>query len=349
MGGDMFRIIAVACLVFAVAICGPVGCGEQEPSPEGVAPLSGESIRHSLEAAESYLTSGDDARARSILAKVIAKAPEDGRGYEMMGRLELRRGIELRDMGLVDSAREQFKESFRWYSDALRFMSGSGGLHQSAGEVAQLAGLRAEALSLYEIAMDLEPDNPKPVPQAAQLLLDADPARAQEILESVLEEHPDQSHALASLALASQSLGQDDMAAEMASRALALAGDEVAVRIVVSRVHRLAGREREALELLLALPDQDRGQESAASEIAACWQAIGQPLNAAEAWAVCFNANAFRVDAWRYALRAAEAMAHAEQEALAASWLEQAIMLDAPDIELDLTRDRIAKSSLFRD
>ena len=45
----------------------------------------------------------------------------------------------------------------------------------------------------------------------------------------------------------------------------------------------------------------------------------------------------------------AEAMAHAEQEALAASWLEQAIMLDAPDIELDLTRDRIAKSSLFRD
>ena len=37
MGVDMFRIIAVACLVFAVAICGPVGCGEQEPSPEGVA------------------------------------------------------------------------------------------------------------------------------------------------------------------------------------------------------------------------------------------------------------------------------------------------------------------------
>ena len=349
MGVDMFRIIAVACLMFAGVTSGCLsGCG-QDPTEDKAPPLSGESIRHSLEAAESYLTSGDEGRARSILSKIIEKAPADGRGYEMMGRLELRRGIELREMGLIDSSREQFRDSYRWYEKALPFMADSGGLHQSAGEVAQLAGLETEALSLYEKAIELQPDNPKPSLCAAQLLLESQPERAEFILRSVLEKHPDQSHALATLALACQSLGQTEVAAEMASRALSLAGDEVAVRIVIARVHRLSGREREALELLLALPDDVRGKESAASEIASCWLAIGQPSNAAEAWAGCFRANAFRVDAWRYALRAAEAMAMAKQEAMAASWLEQAVMLDAPENELDLARDRIARSRLFQD
>lgn len=327
---------------------GLIGCSEKPSSVDAVA-LSGESIRHSLEAAESYLTSGNDDRARSILSKVIEKSPQDGRAFEMMGRMELRRGIELREMGLVDSAREQFRDSYLWYEKALRFMGDSGGLHQSAGEVAQLAGLESEALSSYLASMELQPKNPKSSLCAAQLLLKSEPARAESILRSVLEEHPDQSHALASLALACQSQGKNDIAAEMASKALAIAGDQVAVRIVIARVYRLSGREREALELLLALPDDVRGQESAASEIAFCWQAIGQPLNAAQAWADCFRANAYKVDAWRYALQAAEAMAMAKQEALASSWLQQAVMLDAPDIEVESVRARIAKSGLFED
>ncbi len=335
----MFAVAAIACLS---------GCSE-EPLEEAPATLSGESIRHSLEAAESYLTTGNDAQARSILSKIMEQASEDARAYEMMGRLELRRGIELRDMGLIDSAREQFRVSFLWYEKALPLMADSGGLHQSAGEVAQLAGLQDEALSLYMSAMELQPDNPKPSLCAAQLLLDTQPAKAESILRSVLELHPDQSHALASLALACQFQGQNETAAEMASKALAIAGDQVAVRIVVARVYRLSGREREALELLLALPDEVRSQESAASEIASSWHALGQPLNAGEAWADCFRSNAYRIDAWRYALRAAEAMAEARREAMAASWLEQAVMLDAPETEIELTRDRIRQSSLFED
>ena len=335
----MFAVATIVCLS---------GCGD-EPANKEAATLSGESIRHSLEAAESYLTTGNDAQATSILSKVIERAPEDGRAYEMMGRLELRRGIELRDMGLVDSAREQFRDSFLWYEKALQFMSDSGGLFQSAGEVAQLAGLQDQALSLYMSAMELQPDNPKSGLCAAQLLLDTQPDRAESILRSVLEADPDQSHALASLALACQFQGKDEVAAEMASRALAIAGDQVAVRIVIARVHRLSGREREALELLLALPDEVRGQESAASEIASCWHALGQPLNAGEAWADCFRSNAYRIDAWRYALRAAEAMAEARREAMAASWLEQAVMLDAPANEIEQTRALISRSSLFED
>ncbi|MBG84864.1 MAG: hypothetical protein CMJ40_10015 [Phycisphaerae bacterium] len=345
----MFRIIAVACLMFAGVTASLLSGCSDEPSNEEAAPLIGESIRHSLEAAESYLTTGNEAHARSILAKVMEQAPDDGRGYEMMGRLELRRGIELRELGLIDSAREQFRDSFLWYEKALRFMEKSGGLCQSAGEVAQLAGLDEKALSLYMSAMELEPDNPKPSLCAAQLLLDTQPDRAESILRSVLDAHPDQSHALASLALACQAQGRDEVAAELASKALAIAGDQVAVRIVIARVHRLSGREREALELLLALPDEVRSQESAASEIALCWHSLGQPLNAGEAWADCFRANAYRADAWRFALRAAEAMADADRESMAASWLEQAVMLDAPDIEVEQTRSRIAKSGLFED
>ena len=327
---------------------GLTGCSD-EPQVDEAMSLPGETVRHSLEAAESYLTMGQEESARSILSKVIEQSPQDGRAFEMMGRLELRRGIEMRDMGLVDSALDQFKTSYEWYEQALRYMDDSAGLHQSAGEVAQLAGLDATALSLYESAMRLEPSNPKSSLCAAQLLMISEPARAESILRTVLEAHPEQSHALASLALVCQLQDKSDEANELAARALALAGDQVAVRVVVARVQRLSGRERQALELLLALPDDVRSKESTASEIAASWQSIGQYENAGQAWADCFKANAYRVDAWRYALLAAECMAEARQEAMAASWLEQAVMLDAPTVEVEEVRSRIANSNLFSD
>ena len=320
------------------------GCGDQDPesaSTEEARP-TGESVRHSLEAAEAYLASGDIDRARSILARLVDRADDDPRSMELMARLELTDGIDLRSQGLVDAARNQFAIAHDWYEQALALQHNSGGLHQSAGEVAQLAGRLDLAKDRYRQASILMPENPKPRLCIAQLLLEENPAEAEQFLRETLLLEPDEPHALASLALAMQWQGGEDEASALASQALLHAGKNAAVRIAVARVHRIAGRPRESLELLLALPDQIRSGESATEEISLSWEAIERPLNAGQAWADCFKANAFRTDAWRLALLAADAMGRAGQRVAAASWLEQAIMLDAPQADVQATRSRIA-------
>ena len=262
--------------------------------------------------------------------------------YEVMARLELGRGMELRELGLVDASRDQFGVSHDWYRKALARMPDSGGLHQSAGEVAQQAGRNDQALASYLQAMELDPENIRSQLSAAQLLIQEDPTRSEALLRSVLKTDADQPHALSSLALVLQRQGREKGALETASHALVVAGEKTGVRIAVARVHREAGRPRIALELLLALPDEVRAQEFATAEIAMAWEAVDQPINAGQAWADCFRNNAYRTDAWRYALKAADAMGRASQPAVAASWLDQAVMLDAPANRVDEVRLGIA-------
>ena len=342
---DMCRIIAVGLISIGFSLVF-AGCGDQdsELQPAEVAKPTSESVRHSLEAAEAYLASGDVDRARSILARLVERADQDPRPMEMMARLELTDGLDLRSQGLTDAARRQFAIAHDWYQQALSLQADSGGLHQSAGEVAQLAGRLDHAKGHYRQASLLLPENPKPKLCIAQLMLEEDPSEAEEYLRASLAIEPDEPHALASLALARQCQGDGEEASLLASQALLHAGSNSAVRIAVARVHRLAARPRESLELLLALPDQVRTTESATRELTLSWDDIGRPLNAGQAWADCFKANAFRTDAWRLALLAAEAMGRADQNVEAASWLEQAIMLDAPAAEVEAARSRIAEA-----
>ncbi|MEE2908300.1 MAG: tetratricopeptide repeat protein [Planctomycetota bacterium] len=340
----MTRMIAVRLLALSGTLCLlALGCEDRTPEPESPQVSSGgEAARHSLEAAEIYIAAGNIDKARAILSRLIKKSPRDARAYEIMARLEIDRALDLRELGLVDASRDQFGVSYGWYQKALERMPESGGLHQSAGEVAQQAGLNDEALALYLQAIELDQENIRSQLSAAQLLLQDDPARSEALLRSVLETDADQPHALSSLALVLQRQGRETGALETASQALAVAGEKSGVRIAVARVHREAGRPRIALELLLALPDNVRAQESATAEIAKSWEAVDRPINAGQAWADCFRGNAHRTDAWRYALNAADAMGRAGQTAVAASWLEQAVMLDAPTNRVDEVRSRIA-------
>ncbi|MDG2424492.1 MAG: tetratricopeptide repeat protein [Phycisphaerales bacterium] len=339
----MNRIIAVLWLALACAgVLFCQSCEDRSPVPEQLEPSSSqESIRHSLEAAEIYIASGNTDKAQAILARLIDQSPDDPRPYEVMARLALRKGLQLRDMGLIEASRDQFGTSYDLYKDAVSRMPESSGLHQSAGEVAQQAGQHEEALACYLRSIELDPGNMRSQINAAQLLIETSPERSEAMLRSVLETDSEQPHALSSLALLLQRAGRESESSEMASRALAVAGDQEGVRIAVARIHLEANRPRVALELLLALSDQVRGQEPATSQIAIAWESLGNSINAGQAWSECFRTNAHRTDAWRFALRAAEAFGRAGQEAMAASWLEQAIMLDAPAMEIEEARRSI--------
>ena len=71
--------------VCSLALCGvvfllPLGCEERTPEPETAPALSGgEASRHSLEAAEIYIASGNIDKARAILSRLIEQSPDDAR------------------------------------------------------------------------------------------------------------------------------------------------------------------------------------------------------------------------------------------------------------------------------
>ena len=336
--------------MLSLVIAGPglllqQACSDR-PSEQGgdVTSTGQEGVRHSLEAAEVYIAGGEVDKARTILSRLIEEDPVDARPYEVMARLLLAQGIQLRQVGLMDASKAEFKASFDLYTKAIERMPESSGLHQSAGEVAQQAGLRQEALDMYLRSVELDPINLRSQINAAQLLIEEAPDQSERMLRTVLEADPNQPHALSSLALLLLRVGKTEESESIASRALAVAGDQEGVRIAIARVHREAGRPRMALELLLALPDHIRSQEPATVEIARSWESIGRPMNAGQAWADCFAANAHRTDAWRFALSAAESLGLAGQTAMASSWLEQAIMLDAPVARVEGARRLIAES-----
>ena len=342
---DMNRIIAVLWLALACAgVLFCQSCEDRSSAPEQLEPSSSqESIRHSLEAAEIYIASGNTDKAQAILARLIDQSPDDPRPYEVMARLALRKGLQLRDMGLIEASRDQFGTSFDWYRDAVSRMPESSGLHQSAGEVAQQAGKHEEALACYLRSIELDPGNMRSQINAAQLLIETSPGRVRSHAQIGSGNGFRAATCLVFLGLIAPEgrkgirifrvgvqrhwlLQVIRMESESRWRAFTLKRD----------------RPRVALELLLALSDQVRGQEPATSQIAIAWESLGNSINAGQAWSECFRTNAHRTDAWRFALRAAEAFGRADQEAMASSWLEQAIMLDAPSMEIEEARRSIS-------
>ncbi len=134
--------------MLSLVIAGPglllqQACSDR-PSEQGgdVTSTGQEGVRHSLEAAEVYIAGGEVDKARTILSRLIEEDPVDARPYEVMARLLLAQGIQLRQVGLMDASKAEFKASFDLYTKAIERMPESSGLHQSAGEVAQQAGLR---------------------------------------------------------------------------------------------------------------------------------------------------------------------------------------------------------------
>lgn len=318
-----------------------MGCDGAGDEPAAVAPIDPESLQVSLDAAEQYLVGGSLVEAEAIGRRMVEAAPESMEAHELLGRVLIARAIGLRDSGLAEAAAEQWLAASRQYEAVVRLAPDSAGLHQSAGEVAQMAGRTGLAIELYRRAGELEPNDPRPVLYEAQLLLAdgrLDEARAS--IERVLELHPDQGHALATLAVIEMEEGEWQRAKDTIARARSVLPDDLGIRTIETRIHRLSGDPERGLELLLGLPESERATEPVTKAIAECWLALDRPEEAAVAWERCHAASGQRVGV--IAVNAAEAWIAAGRPVEALNWIEQAELAGVDPARIASLREQLA-------
>ncbi len=321
----------------------PLGCdgGGDGDGGAAVAPLDPDSLQVSLEAAEQYLVGGNLVEAEAIGRRMVEAAPESMEARELLGRVLIARAIGLRDSGRSEAAAAQWLAASEQYEAVVRLAPESAGLHQSAGEVAQMAGRIGLAIELYRRAGELDPNDPRPMLYEAQLLLaDGQLDEARDSIGRVLQLHADQGHALATLAVIEMQEGKWDQAKDTIARARTGLPDDLGIRTIETRIHRLGGDPERGLELLLGLPESERAAEPVTEEIAACWMALDRPEEAAVAWERCHGATGERVGI--IAVNAAEAWLAAGRPVEAMNWIEQAEFAGVDAARIESLRDRIA-------
>lgn len=337
------RTIAIVILVGAIASavpgCDPgtetaTGVPAAAPSAGGAAPTPQE-IEASIAAADDYFNTQEIDKAELVLARLIQRAPREGRAHELMGQVLSIRAATAATGGDVEVARRLRQEAYDHYRIATEVGPASAGLEQSAGTIAMVAGDSASALSHFEAARALDPVNPQYPLYAAQLLI-ADGAHddARERLDRVLELDPDEPLAHASLAVIALAEGRTEAALEGIARARALAPLDVRFRVQEARILRRTGRPEQAVETLLALGRTELGNEAVAFELAEGYAAIDRHLDAAGIWMFRFGTAEPSALSYRDATRAGHALLRAGDLAGARHWLREAVVLapNAPEV-----------------
>ena len=267
-------IILRVCPLLAALLIG--GCGDDAPNrtPSGTTTeteVSRTAIEQSLRAAESYLQAGDFPRAEAILLRLIERAPREAAAHEMHGQVLLGRAADLRDAGDHDQSQELLRMAYERYRAVIEYSPASAGLHQSAGDVAQMAGLENEALAHYNVALRLDAAQTRASIMAGQLLTQLERYdEAEDVLGRARAIDPDEPLIHVSLANLAVQRERFDTALEHIREARTIRPDELSFRVVEAMIHRKAGDPQRGLELLLGLSRHQRAQPSVAQEIAAC-------------------------------------------------------------------------------
>jgi tetratricopeptide (TPR) repeat protein len=167
-------------------------------------------------------------------------------------------------------------------------------------------------------------------------------ADARTQLQQALAIDADEPYALASLATVESRLGNLAEAIEFIQRARLLVPNDVSIRVQHASLLRDNNRPREGVELLVGLPLNERSQEFVAAAIAECYLAMGQPVDAARAWEVCYQANMISPRAWFAAVNAGRCLLHAAEREQAWLWLEQAKQAAPSEPEVKALEQAIA-------
>ena len=259
------------------------GCGRE---PAAVAPASSAAattpaaIEKALVAAEEYRNRRDLSSAEVILVKLIEKAPDSYRAHELYGGVLYLQGIEVGQEGDTTRAAALCERAYEHYQAAVSLAVEqdpmvAAGLHQSAGEIASVAGLTEAALRHFRDAGRLDPSSAKAALYEGQMLIQLErSAEARKALDRVLDLDPDEAFAYASLASVSLAEGDREDALRQIEEARRIEPANLAIRVAEARIRRRCDQPRRALELLLALDAKVRAQPRVAAEIAACRGAL---------------------------------------------------------------------------
>jgi tetratricopeptide (TPR) repeat protein len=340
------RLIAIASSAFV-----QFGCGRDSAEPHAAAaadrqqtaaavsqaqPLPSENIEKSLAAAQSYLDSQEIEKAQSILLTLIDRAPGEVRAREMLGQSYVFAALNAHNRGEVSIAADLRRKAYEQYKIATELSPHVAGLHHSAGLMAMQAGHPRSALTHFQAAERLDRHNPQYPLYAAQLLIQTQRFdEADAALHRVLALDPDEPLAHASLAMIALEQSDFEQAVMRISEARRIKPDDLALRVQEAKIRRRMGDPQRGLELMIGLSAADRAQDMVAFEIAASFDQLNKPMEAAKAWQHVFQSNQLAPRAWLAAVRSGEFLIKAGERERAAWWLQQAQMAapDAPEVK----------------
>lgn len=304
-------------------------CDEHEPQPpsSGERPdrqIAPEAVRAALDAAQQYFDAGESAKAETVLRELVAQAPGDVDGQELLARVLFQRAWGAARLGDDDVAETFYQQAYERYQIVLELRPDVAGFQQNAGEFALTAGRRDQALEHFIRAGRLDPTNSKhPLYEAQVLLQEGRIDDAQRAIDRVFAIDPDDPYALATQASIFMERGEYEEALRRIREARRLVVDRRerrAFRALEARYLRQAGEPKEALRLLLSLDAVARIDEAVTAEIAASYTALAQNDRAVETWAERFR----RTRDWRAALRAARVALDGEMLDAAWRWFHEA-------------------------
>lgn len=309
------------------------GCDKSEDGSSTSSPvtssISQAKIDEALDAADKNLQSGQFSKAEAILSVLVEKAPQNVDAREMYGAVLFQQGAKLQKQGFIEQAKSFYKKSYLQYKATTIFRANVAGLHQSAGEMASMAGMQDSALFHYASAEKLEPSVVKyPLYQAQIHLAAARLDEAQAAIERALKIDSTEPFALATLANIQMEKGEVEQSLDTITQAIDFAGPDqaLAMRVSAARLYRLAGQQNRSIQLLTTLDDESRADAGVTSEIAASWSDLGEIEKAIEAWKHRFL---FSND-WKATIEAARLCLVAGKFEEARFWKTQAQVSNAP-------------------
>ena len=313
---NLLRVVVVLGLTFG-------GCDAKSPSsPSATAPSTA-----TLLTAQRYVDAGQFDQADAILVSARSSWPADPKVHELLARVDFGRGLQFQNVGLMDRGEAALTEALAHWTTACELVPGQALIRVSAGDVAAMIGRTDEARAMYAAALQLDPTSGRAALCLAQIEMDKDPEYAGQLLQQAMAHAGDVPEVHASLALLHARNNAPQAARTAIARAVELGPDLPPIRVMQARIERLLGNPTRAVEVISALGTKAAQEKGVAWEAAACWNAVERPDRAAEAWVVCFMANAHRSDAGAIAANAAEAFESAGDPVQAQTWWRQARLL----------------------
>jgi len=299
------------------------GCsGSNGNANDASAHVSAEGVEAAMQAAEEYLSSREYTNAQAILETLLAKKPDYVEGWEALGQVLFSQAIQAQGEGREKDAAVLRLAAYESYARAVELQPGSAGLQHSAGIMALSADMDEEAVRHFAAAGALDPDNVQhPLYEAQVHLKHGRLDDAEAALERAHAIDEDEPFTISSMAIVAMEREDYDRAIELIVQARAIDPRSLGFRAQEARIRRRAGQPREAIDLLQHLPLSERAQHGIASELATCYELIGDYARAAAAWSARWES---AQDDWQAALHAAEAHMRAGDQTAAGMMFDAA-------------------------
>lgn len=230
---------------------------------------------------------------------------------------------------------KRMAESYAMYEKALAIGPRSAPLEFAAGTVASALDRNDRAIEHYAAAQQQDPTDYRYPLFLAQVQLNAnamDESRKNLLIAGRLKpDEPKVWGTLAEIALRENAL---NVALEQVAKARAIEPDNWLWRLIEARARKRMGQPQEALDLLIALQDEDRARPSVLTAMSECFGMLGRPDDAADLYGLFSDRNpeepelAMQAAIWadrvkrpnqalRYAQRAANLRAPGAEEMVA--------------------------------